>query len=87
MNEPAFLIARFGAHPLPEYLSDSSILGVARFVIKPSFSGESINTFIYRTDAVSCSQLNRDSGNCVLHHERRRFDDRGNAFVKECSIA
>ena len=57
MADPAFLERRFGARLLSEYVQSPEILGVARLVVMPSFSGESINTFIYRAHEVSIEIL------------------------------
>jgi len=51
-DDPAFLEERFGVEPVAELLR-GDVLGVARFVILPSFEGEAIFTFVYRTRFVT----------------------------------
>jgi hypothetical protein len=48
----AYLESRFGVRPLQELRLASGVVGVARLVVMPSFSGESVNTLVYRTHEV-----------------------------------
>lgn len=52
--DPAFLEGRFGVCPLDQLLNTSGrVLGLVRFVIMPSFSGEIVSTLIYDPHGVS----------------------------------
>jgi hypothetical protein len=53
MHDPAYLEFRFGVSPLQELRSAPGVIGVARFVVMPSFSGESVQTFVYGQREVS----------------------------------
>jgi len=53
MDDPAYLENRFGVRPLQELRLAPGVIGVARFVVMPAFSGESVNTFVYRAREVS----------------------------------
>lgn len=52
-HDPAYLEGRFGVRPLQELRLIPGVIGVARLVVMPSFSGESVNTFVYRADEVT----------------------------------
>lgn len=53
MRDPAYLEGRFGVRPLRELRLTPGVIGVARLVVMPSFSGESVNTFVYRAGEVA----------------------------------
>jgi hypothetical protein len=53
MKDPAYLESRFGVRPLQELRLAPGVVGVARFIVMPAFSGESVNTFVYRAREVS----------------------------------
>jgi hypothetical protein len=52
MYDPAYLESRFGVRPLQELRLVPGVTGVARIVVLPSFSGESVNTLVYRAREV-----------------------------------
>jgi hypothetical protein len=52
MDDPTYLDRRFGLQPLPDVLLNQGAIGVARLVVMPSFSAESVCTLSYFTDEV-----------------------------------
>jgi hypothetical protein len=53
MDDPTYLESRFGVLPVLDLRSDPSVIGIVRLVIMPSFSGESINTFVFGNHEVT----------------------------------